>query len=111
MSPEPSTRPGPTAPRPRSGTTGRRMPRTGTEPVTARSALRLRLRLSGIFLPVFVAAAALFALWAADSGPGDIPGGGVLVTLAAVFAALVLLAALDLLVVIRRLRRERGTGS
>ncbi|MEU0965332.1 DUF6343 family protein [Streptomyces sp. NPDC005917] len=87
---------------------GGRVPRTGTEPVTARSAVRLRLLLSGIFLPLFAAACVLFAVWAAHSGTGDSPGRGVLVTLAAVCAALALAAAMDLLVVIRRLRRERS---
>ncbi|MEU0781225.1 DUF6343 family protein [Streptomyces sp. NPDC006173] len=94
-------------PRARSGAAGRHAPRTGTEPRTARSPLRLRLLLSGIFLPLFVAAAVLFGVWAGTSGPGDNPGRGALVVLAAVCAALALLAAVDLLVVTRRRRRER----
>ncbi|MDT0614670.1 DUF6343 family protein [Streptomyces lancefieldiae] len=98
------------APRARSGAVGRRFPRTGTEPVTARSPLRMRLLLSAVFLPLFLAGAAFFGVWAADAGPGDSPGRGTLVTLAAVCAAFALLAAADLMVVTRRLRRERGTG-
>ncbi|MEV5339651.1 DUF6343 family protein, partial [Streptomyces sp. NPDC052676] len=47
-----------------------RRSRTGTEPVTARSPLRLRLLLSAAFLPLFAAAAVLLGLWAAASGPG-----------------------------------------
>jgi hypothetical protein len=100
-------RPGQVA-RPRSGWIGRRSPRTGTEPRTAQSPLRLRLLLSGVFLPVFAAAATLFAVWSAHSGPGDSPGRGVTATLAAVCAVLALAAALDLLVVVRRLTGERG---
>ncbi|MFG3165945.1 DUF6343 family protein [Streptomyces sp. NPDC048200] len=94
-------------PRSRSGVAGRHTPRTGTEPRTARSPLRLRLLLSGIFLPLFVAAAVLFGVWAGTSGSGDTPSSGALVVLAAVCAALALLAAVDLLVVTRRRRRER----
>lgn len=85
-------------------------PRTGTEPVTARSALRLRSLLSGVFLPVFVAAAVGFGVWAAASGTDSSPGAGVLGSLAVVCAVLALLAALDLLIVARRRRRERGAG-
>ncbi|GAA5214226.1 DUF6343 family protein [Streptomyces thinghirensis] len=96
------------ASRARSGAIGRRLPRTGTEPVTAQSPLRLRLLLSAVFLPLFVAGAAFFGVWAADTGPGDSPGRGTLVALAAVCAAFVLLAAADLVVVAGRLRRERG---
>ncbi|MEJ1199531.1 MULTISPECIES: DUF6343 family protein [unclassified Streptomyces] len=96
------------ASRARSGAIGRRFPRTGTEPVTAQSPLRLRLLLSAVFLPLFVAGAAFFGVWAADTGPGDSPGRGSLVALAAVCAAFVLLAAADLMVVAGRLRRERG---
>ncbi|MGQ5633429.1 MULTISPECIES: DUF6343 family protein [unclassified Streptomyces] len=81
--------------------------RTGTEPATARSALRLRRLLSAVFLPLFAAAAAGFALWASRSGPGDTPGSGPLTVLAAVCGALALGAALDLVVVGRRGRAER----
>ncbi|WP_193776096.1 DUF6343 family protein [Streptomyces sp. E2N166] len=99
-------------PRARSGAIGRRrLTRTGTEPVTAQSPLRLRLLLSAVFLPLFVAGAAFFGVWAADTGPGDSPGRGSLVALAAVCAAFVLLAAADLMVVAGRLRRERGASA
>lgn len=94
--------------RARSGTIGRRYPRSGTEPVTARSPLRLRRLLAGLFLPLFLAGCALFAVWAADAGPDDSPGRGPLVLLAVVCGVLALTALLDLLVVLRRLRRERG---
>lgn len=93
-----------------SGFVGRRSPRTGTEPVTARSALGLRLLLSAVFLPVFVALTVFFALWAADAGPGESPSRGTLVGTTVVCAVVALLAALDLLVVLRRRRRERGGG-
>jgi hypothetical protein len=94
--------------RPR-GRTGRRR-RAGTEPVTARSALGLRLLLSAVFLPVFVALTVFFALWAADAGPGESPSRGALVATTVVFALVALLAAVDLLVVLRRRRRERAGG-
>ncbi|MEU7211023.1 DUF6343 family protein [Streptomyces sp. NPDC044989] len=79
-----------------------------SEPVRAQSALRLRLLLSAVFLPLFLAGAAYFGLWAADTGTGDSPGRGMLVVIAVVCGALALLAAADLLVLIRRLRSERG---
>ncbi|MGW0825403.1 DUF6343 family protein [Streptomyces sp. NPDC002845] len=105
---DPSHRaPGPVS-RARSGAFGRHFPRTGTEPLTAQSPLGLRLLLACLFLPVFVAATVLFAVWAAASGPGETPGSGVLTAIAAVCGALALLTVLDLVVVVRRLRRERG---
>ncbi|GAA2457633.1 DUF6343 family protein [Streptomyces glaucus] len=100
--------PGRPVPRARSGLVGRRWPRTGDEPSTAQSPLRLRLLLAAVFLPFFTAAAVFFGVWAAGSGPGDSPDRGALVVLAVVCAALALTAAADLLVVTRRLRRERG---
>lgn len=111
MSPEPPGHPEPPTPRSRSGTLGRHAPRTGDEPVTAQSPLRLRRLLSGIFLPVFVAAAVLFALWARVSGPGNSPHRAVLITIAALCAIIAFLAALDLVVVARRLRRERDADT
>lgn len=94
----------------RSGTIGRRSPRTGTEPVTARSPLRLRLLLAAVFLPLFLAGTALFGTRAAWSDAGDSPGRGPLILLAVVCGVLALTALLDLAVVLRRLRRERGTA-
>jgi hypothetical protein len=96
-------------PRSRSGAFGHRFPRTGTEPATARSALRLRRLLSAVFLPLFAAATAGFAVWAAHTDPGDSPGSGPLTTLAVVCGVLALAAALDLAVVRARRRRERDT--
>ncbi|MET9132015.1 DUF6343 family protein [Streptomyces antibioticus] len=92
--------------RARTGTIGRRFPRTGTEPVTAQSALGLRLILAGVFVPVFIAAAVLFGMGAANSDPGDSPGQGPLMVIAVACGILALLAATDLVVVLRRLRRE-----
>ncbi|WP_265292339.1 DUF6343 family protein [Streptomyces sp. SHP 1-2] len=105
--------PGPRAPgsRGRSGAVGHRSPRTGTEPVTAQSPLRLRLLLSAVFLPVFLAGAVFFGVWAADTGPGGSPGRGPLIALAAVCAALVVIAVADVAVVTRRLRRERDADA
>lgn len=98
-------------PRSRSGAIGRRWARTGTEPATAQSALRLRVVLSGAALPLFAAGAVLIGLWAANSqpGPGQSPSRGVLVALAVVCGAVALVAALDLWALNRRLRRERGS--
>lgn len=91
----------------RSGAPGRRFRRSGTEPATARSDLALRLLLSAAFLPLFAAATAGFAVWAARSGPGDSPGGGPLTALAVVCGVLALAAALDAAVLTARRRRGR----
>ncbi|MCX4617667.1 DUF6343 family protein [Streptomyces mirabilis] len=93
--------------RSRSGFIGRRWERTGTEPVTARSALGLRLLLSACFTPVFVAAAVLFAVWSMRSGPGSSPTSSQLAALAGLCAVLAVLSLADLAVVLRRRRRER----
>ncbi|MGK5501595.1 DUF6343 family protein, partial [Streptomyces sp. URMC 125] len=82
--------------------------RTGTEPVTARSALGLRLLLSAVYAPVFLAGTVFFAAWTARSGPGDSPGPDSLRTLTWICAALTVLALADLLVVLARVRRERA---
>ena len=82
-----------------------------SEPIHARSALRLRLLLSAVFVPLFLAGAVFFGVWAADTAPGDSPGRGMLVVVAVVCAALTLLAAADLLVVVRRLTSGRGPQS
>ncbi|GAA2251911.1 hypothetical protein GCM10010145_19510 [Streptomyces ruber] len=78
---------------------------SGTEPRTARSALRPRRALAVLFLPVFTAAAVLFAVWAAGQDSGGTPEPAVLTGLAAGCAVLALITAVDLLVVVRRLRR------
>ncbi|MFD4584986.1 DUF6343 family protein [Streptomyces sp. NPDC058423] len=84
--------------------------RTGTEPVTARSALTLRLVLSLVALPVFVAGTVLFAVRAGTSGPLDSPGPAVLVALALACGVLALVAAVDLLVIGRRFSHEKHGG-
>lgn len=86
---------------------GRRWERTGTEPLTARSALRLRLILSLIFIPLFLAGTALFWYWMVASGPRDAPSSDSLRVLTIVCAVLSVLALLDLVVVLLRRRRER----
>lgn len=95
-------------PRSQSGAFGRRWPRTGTEPSTAQSAVRMRRLLAALFLPLFGAATVLFALLAAAAHPGDALDRGELLFLAVVCGVLALTAAVDLWVVGRRLRRERG---
>lgn len=84
--------------------------RSGTEPVTARSALRLRLLLSSLFVPLFLAGAALFGYWAAQSGAGDVPSRNSLCVLALICLVLTVFAALDLAVLLVRRRRARGRG-
>lgn len=101
------SQPQPPHPR-RGGTSGRgRHARTGSEPVTARSDLRLRAILSACGVPVFAAAAALFAWWAATSDSRSSPSDTLLSVLAGVCALLALLAAVDLLVIRRRARERR----
>jgi Family of unknown function (DUF6343) len=97
-------------PRSRSGAYGRRRPRTGSEPLTARSALGLRLLLSVLYTPLFLAGAVLFAVWAARSDAGDSPSSGALGAVAIVCAVLSLLALADLTVVQHRRRQEREGG-
>ncbi|SFF59073.1 hypothetical protein SAMN05216251_12082 [Actinacidiphila alni] len=77
---------------------------TGTEPVRARTAGRLRLLLSLLFAPVFLVGAGLLAWWAAESGSGDAPGRTVLAVLAGVCALLFLVAVTDAAVLGRRAR-------
>ncbi|HEV7626739.1 MAG TPA: DUF6343 family protein [Streptomyces sp.] len=85
--------------------------RTGTEPVTARSALRARMILAMIFVPVFLAATGLFWFWMTQTGPGDAPGVGSLRTLTAICGGLALFSVVDLMVVLRRRRgRDRSPG-
>ncbi|MGW2401184.1 DUF6343 family protein [Kitasatospora sp. NPDC001664] len=81
--------------------------RSGTEPMTARSDLRLRFLLSVLFTPLFALMTAGFAVWAAVNGPADVPSDTSLRTFAIVCGVLTLLAAVDLAVVVRRRRTER----
>ncbi|MFH9429612.1 DUF6343 family protein [Streptomyces sp. NPDC017615] len=98
-------------PRSRPGATGHRRERTGTEPVTARSPLRLRLVLGVIGLLVFLLGTALFALWAGAVTERDVPDPTQLTVLAVICGVLALLAAVDLVVVLLRLARERAGRS
>jgi len=92
-------------------TIGRRS-RAGTEPVTARSALGLRLLLSIVYIPVFLAGTVFFAVWASRAGPQDVPSADSLRAIAWICAALTLLGLVDLGVVLARRRRERrGRGA
>ncbi|MEE1942083.1 DUF6343 family protein [Streptomyces sp. TRM 70361] len=84
--------------------------RTGTEPVTARSALGLRLLLSLVYVPVFLAGTVLFAVWASRAGPGDAPAPDSLRTLAWICGVLTVLGLVDLSVVLARRRRERSAA-
>lgn len=94
----------------REGILGRLLPRTGTEPVRARSALRTRLVLALLFTPLFIAGAVLFWVWSVSAGPRDIPSDGSLRTLAWISTGLAVFALVDLLVVLRRIIRARRAG-
>ncbi|MEV8098237.1 hypothetical protein [Kitasatospora sp. NPDC085879] len=82
--------------------------RRGTEPVTARTDLELRRLLSRIFLGFFVVGTVAFAVLAGTAGTGPAPNG----TTFAVFALLCLafagIAALDLMVIRRRMAAGQG---
>jgi hypothetical protein len=80
--------------------------RSGTEPATARSDLKLRFLLSVLFLPVFVLMTAGFALWASRSTGSDLPSSGALAVFAVLSGVLTVCAAVDLYVVVRRRRTE-----
>jgi hypothetical protein len=85
--------------------------RTGTEPVTAFSDLRLRLLLSVIFAPLFVVGAVLLGVWwlNAETG-GGLTSRGAIGAAALVCAAVAVFAVADLAVVLRRLRRNGRRG-
>ncbi|MDH6579711.1 DUF6343 family protein [Kitasatospora sp. MAP5-34] len=80
--------------------------RSGTEPATARSDLRLRFLLSVTFTPFFALLTAGFAIWAALSSAASVPTQGTLTMFAVLCGALTLFALIDLYVVIRRRRTE-----
>ncbi|MFF4381415.1 DUF6343 family protein [Kitasatospora sp. NPDC001547] len=82
--------------------------RRGTEPVTARSDLELRRLLSRVFLVLFVGGTAAFAVLAALTDPGPAPNQGTYAFFAALCAGFAGLAALDLLVIRRRLAAGQG---
>lgn len=92
----------------RSGLLGRILPRTGTEPVTARSPLRLRLLLALCFTPLFAAGAVLFWTWSGSATASETPAPDSLRTLAWICTGLAVFALVDLLIVLRRLRRDGG---
>ncbi|WP_406196073.1 DUF6343 family protein [Kitasatospora sp. NBC_01560] len=86
-------------------TTPRRW-RSGTEPATARSDLKLRYLLSLTFTPLFAIATVAFAVWAANASDLGVPSRGTLTGFAVACGILTLFAAVDLVVVIRRRRTE-----
>ncbi|GAA2748072.1 DUF6343 family protein [Kitasatospora cinereorecta] len=81
--------------------------RSGTEPATARSDLKLRFLLSVLFTPLFALATIGFAVWAADPPASGVPGQKTLIAFALGCFALTLFALVDLWVVVRRRRTER----
>ncbi|MGW8377369.1 DUF6343 family protein [Streptomyces sp. ODS28] len=84
--------------------------RSGGEPVTARSDLRLRYVLGVIFVPLFALGTLLLWYWSARAGPHTAPSDGSLRALALICAGLTVFAAVDLVVVVRRIRREARGG-
>ncbi|MEU5714458.1 DUF6343 family protein [Streptomyces sp. NPDC020403] len=76
--------------------------RSGTEPLTARSALGLRLVLSLGGVALFIALTVLLAFWAASSGANDSPGPTPLAVLAGLCGLFAVIAAVDLVVILRR---------
>ncbi|MGW7215277.1 DUF6343 family protein [Streptomyces collinus] len=76
--------------------------RSGSEPVTARSDLKLRFLPAAVFTPLFAAAALAFAFWAARADDGDPLGPGVLVVPAVICGLLTVTAVITLAVVARR---------
>nr|WP_254667998.1 DUF6343 family protein [Streptomyces griseus] len=86
---------------------GRHRRRSGTEPLTARSALGLRLILSIGGVTLFIALTVLLAFWSASSGAKDSPGPTSLAVLAGLCGLFAVIAAVDLVVVLRRRSQER----
>lgn len=85
--------------------------RTGTEPVEARSPLRLRLILATAAVVIFAVATVRLAMGAHSARPHDSPSPTVLLVLAVVCGVLALAATLDVAVLIRRLRSQRPSGA
>ncbi|MFC9327961.1 DUF6343 family protein [Kitasatospora sp. NPDC057015] len=86
-------------------TTPRRW-RSGTEPATARSDLKLRLLLSLTFTPFFALCTVGFAVFAARARPGGEPTRDTLIGFAIACGALTLFALVDLWIVLRRRQTE-----
>lgn len=80
--------------------------RSGTEPATARSDLKLRFLLSVTFTPFFALLTAGFAYWAAQASSSSAPSQNTLMVFAVACGLLFLFALVDLYVVIRRRRTE-----
>lgn len=80
--------------------------RSGTEPLTARTDLRLRLALSLLFTPLFAIGTALLWYWTVRAGPDNVPTSDTLRTLTVLCGVLTAFAVADLLVIRRRMRRE-----
>jgi hypothetical protein len=87
----------------------RRHGRTGSEPATARSDLRMRFLLAGTAAPLYLLGAVGFALWAVLAPRGH-PPDGLLWGFTALCAVLSLTAAVDLLFVRRRRDEQRRWG-
>ncbi|MGP4111311.1 DUF6343 family protein [Streptomyces sp. 4N509B] len=87
--------------------------RTGSEPLTAYSDLRLRLLLSVIFTPLFVAGTVLLFVWWLNAEPDDAVSRGEVGVAAVICAVAAVIALVDLAVVLRRLRgggQQGGPG-
>ncbi|MCU7826807.1 hypothetical protein KSNIM_35220 [Kitasatospora sp. DSM 101779] len=84
--------------------------RRGTEPVTARTDLELRRLLSRIFLGFFVVGTVAFAVLAATAGTGIAPNRATFAVFALLCLAFAGIAALDLMVIRRRMAAGQGRG-
>ncbi|MGW5679926.1 hypothetical protein ACWEV4_33455 [Streptomyces sp. NPDC003860] len=78
--------------------------------MNARTARELRTALASIALVVFTAATAFLVVLAVRAGPQHAPSEGKLSFLAACCALLAVSAAVDLVVLRRRSRREKRSG-
>ncbi|WP_431683183.1 DUF6343 family protein [Kitasatospora sp. KL5] len=82
--------------------------RRGSEPVTARTDLELRRLLSRVFLGIFVFGAVAFSVIAGLEGTGPAPNRWTFAVFAAVCVAFAGIAALDLMVIRRRMAAGQG---
>jgi hypothetical protein len=88
----------------------RRFANDGSEPLTARSDLPARRLLARIFGALFLVATVAFCLLAAAARPGSSPGRLFFAVYAAICAAFVVVALVDLAVVRRRMEEQRRWG-
>lgn len=79
--------------------------RTGSEPLTAYSDLRLRLILSLIFIPLYAVGTLLLTVWWVNAEPGGDISPGAIGWAALICGVVAVIAIVDLVLILRRLRR------